>query len=151
MQCFSDLEALRAHTTSSGSGFLVIAHRNCANYPGMVLCIMLVWDVPKASYKLDLQWMSFGLDHYGDTLQESYEYAFASLNALCSYLEQRYQIAPSAIPIRYSIDQSKYPSAINNAEHKSAYEAAWERFQVDFKNGLLLDPNQTLVYSSVDS
>ncbi len=35
-------------------------------------------------------------------------------------------------------------------EKKPAFEAAWQRFQQDFKAGIFLDPSLKLVYASND-
>ena len=99
---FSDVEALNVHVQTAAKGAMLITHENCADYPGMVLSIMIVFDVSASTFQLDLQWMSFGLDPYGDTLQESYVYEFDSLEALLSYLLKTYAIAATDIPIRYS-------------------------------------------------
>ena len=114
----------------------------------MVLGIMIVFDTRQARYELDLQWASFGLDLYGDTLQESYVYRFESLEKLLAYLEATYAIKVTDIPLKYTIDQSQFPSPLKEEEKRPLYEAAWERFQGDFRRGDFLDLSLKLVFST---
>ena len=97
---FADFQALNSSIHDEGKGARLITYRNIQDYVGMVLGIMLVFDTKEAQYELDLQWMSFGLDPYGDTLQESYVYGFENLEKLLDYLDEKYSIAITDIPIK---------------------------------------------------
>lgn len=114
----------------------------------MVLVILIRFDTGQAKYELDLQWECLGLDLYGDTLQESYMYQFESLEKLLEYLLAKYTIKVTDIPIKYSFDGSLFPNPIYYKEQRPDFEAAWQRFQDDFKKGAFLDPSLKLVYNS---
>lgn len=148
---FNDIHALKSHIQQEGKGALLITYRNCVEYEGMVLGIMLVFDTQKAEYKMDLQWMSFGLDPYGDTLQESYVYQFDSLEKLLAYLKETYSIGVTDIPIKYSFDPKGYPDPITDEAKRPLFEAAWNQFQLDFGKGKFLDPSKKPVYVSDES
>ena len=147
----TDLEGLQKHLLCKQKGQLMIAYQNCENYEGVVLALMILFDTIKKDYRLDLQWASFGLDLYGDTLQESYIYQFESLQVLMDYLDQKYQIKASEIKIPFKYDAYAFPSPITHADKKSVFEEAWSRFSLDFKNGELLDPSLHSTYSSLAS
>lgn len=147
---FSSLDEFKNHLQNKVKGGHLITYKKCNNYDGMALSIMIVFDVQEPKYELDLQWMSLGLDLYGDTLQESYLYEFESLELLLDYLHIKYRIEISDIPINYKFDSSEFPDPIKNAAEKSAFEVAWKRFQFDFKKGLFLDPSLKLVFDSND-
>lgn len=146
---FPNTEALRAHLLAKGKGAHLITYRLCEGYPGMALALMIVFDVPKGIFQLDLQWMSLGLDLYGDTLQETYVYEFESLESLLAYLQKTYNIDVTDIPLKYTFDQSQFPDPIKDAEQKLVFEAAWQRFQVDFREGAFWDGEVKVVYASV--
>lgn len=145
---FSDYEAFHLHLQEKIKDNLLIAYRNCDQYEGMVLGIMIVFDIQKPVYQLDLQWMSFGLDPYGDTLQESYVYQFERLEALLEYLELTYEIKVEDIPVQYQFDPNQHPDPIKDKAHKSVFEAAWKRFQDDFNDRVFLDAALELVYDT---
>lgn len=147
---FPDHKALSDYMQQKEKGSLLVSYSNCIDYKGMVLGIMVFFDVPKGKYELDLQWISFGLDLYGDTLLECYLYEFEQLETLLDYLFSKYKIAVTDIPQDYHIDSSKFPDPIKNQTEKALFEAAWQQFQVDFKNGNFLEPSLRLVYSSQD-
>lgn len=147
---FTDLATLNSFIQDKGKGGILITYRNCEDYAGMTLSLMIVFDLRKPEYKLDLQWMALGLDLYGDTLQESYVYSFESLEKLLEYLEAKYAIQLTDIPVSYHFDQTQYPNPLTHADQKSLFEAAWEQFQLDFKSGAFLDTSLTLVYNSSD-
>ena len=146
---FADFEALNAYLQNKGKGFLLIAHRNCQEYEGMVLVILIRFDVPHLKYGLGLEWMSLGLDFYGDTLQESCAYQFDTLEQLVEYLRVKYAIPVTDIPVKYKFDPSQFPNPINDAVKKPLFETAWQRFQDDFRKGAFLDTSLKLVYSSI--
>lgn len=147
---FSSFSELKTYLQDKIKGGLLITYKKCENYEGMALSIMIVFDVQKPKYELDLQWMSLGLDLYGDTLQESYLYEFESLDLLLKYLQIKYGIEVSKIPVNYKFDSNYFPNPIANAAQKSDFEEAWQRFQIDFKKGLFLDPSLKLVFDSND-
>ncbi|MCB0311784.1 MAG: hypothetical protein KDH84_00715, partial [Calditrichaeota bacterium] len=67
---------------------------------------------------------------------------------LLAYLREKYAIEVSDIPIQYRIDQSQYPNPIKDEAQKTLFEAAWQRFQADFKRGIFLDTSLKLAYST---
>lgn len=93
---------------------------------------MVRFDTRKAKYELDLEWECLGLDLFGDTLQESYSYEFERLEKLLEYLEVKYAIKVTDIPIKYSFDSSQFPNPIYHTEKKPQFEAAWQQFVDDF-------------------
>jgi hypothetical protein len=145
---FQNIEALKAFTEETGRGAKAVTYRNMPDYPGMVFYIGLHFDVPKKKYELNLEWMSLGLDFYGDTLQESYMYSFGNLDQLLAYLQSKYDIAVTDIAVRFEFDPGQYPSLLKDEHRKPEYEAAWQKFREDFKRGLFLDGSQNLVYAS---
>ncbi len=147
---FPDLEALKNFIQNKRKGEILITYRKCDDYAGMALAIMIVYDVSQSKYELDLQWMSLGLDLYGDTLQESYLYEFKSIEELLDYLELKYDIKVTDIPVQYQFDINQFPNPIKNANKKAAFEAAWKQFQLDFKKGKFLDSSLQLVYNSMN-
>ena len=146
---FNDLQSLKSFTEQQSKGTLLVTYRNLPEYPGITLAIMIVFDIPKNKYELDLQWMCLGLDLYGDTLQESYVYSFKNLETLLSYLKEKYDISISDIPLNYSFDQEKHPNPIKDADKKAEYEAAWQKFHKAFQNGDFLDASLNLTYSTI--
>lgn len=150
IKTFSDIDDIKLNIQNLGKGAFQISYRNCEEYDGMVLGLMIVFDLNMQKYELDLQWMCFGLDLYGDTLQESYVYQFQNLELLLDYLKNKYNIHISDIPIKYKFDPLYFPDPIKNCGKKTDYERAWQSFQQDFKRGLFLDPTLNLVYNSLD-
>ena len=147
---FSDFEGLNDYIQNEAKGFMLVAHRNCRDYPGMVLCIMIRFDTIQAKYQLDLEWMSLGLDFYGDTLQESYSYQFKSLEMLLEYLRLEYNINVTDIPVKYQFDSTQFPDPVKAGSKKPVFEIAWRRFREDFKKDVFLDRSLELVHSSLD-
>ncbi|MEZ4774219.1 MAG: hypothetical protein R3D00_13630 [Bacteroidia bacterium] len=147
---FTDLVALKTHIHTVGKGSLMVAYRNMDDYDGMVLGIAIIFDAPKGKYELDLQWISFGLDLYGENLLENYLYQFDSLENLLDYLHTKYAMAITDIPVKYNIDPDAYPNPFKDEAKNPLFEAAWQRFQQDFKAGDFLDRSLNLVYSSDD-
>lgn len=145
---FKDFEALNAFIKEKKVGNILIGYRNISAYAGMVLGIGIIFDINKFKYELDLEWISFGLDIFGENLLENYLYKFKNLQALLAYLESNYKILINDIPINYKIDQSLFPNPIKNSDQKPIFESAWQKFQDDFKSGIFLDDSLQLVYSS---
>ena len=144
---YFDTETLKAYITENGKGYKVITHRNVKDYEGMVLCIGIRFDIPKASYQLDLEWACLGLDLFGDALWESYIYEFGDLDKLLDYLLEKYDIRVTDIPIQYKFDDSQFPNPIYYEHKKMEFEAAWKRFEEDFKKGVFLDPSLEVVFA----
>lgn len=145
---YPDTEALNHHIRSTEKGFILVAYQNCSDYEGMVLCIMIRFDIQKEKYWLVLEWECLGLDLYGDTLQESYIYQFESLEKLLGYLKTNYAIDVTDIPVKYQFDGSQFPNPIYHDVRKKEFEEAWQRFQQDFKSGAFLDASLKLTYAS---
>ncbi len=122
----------------------MIGYRHCNGYPGMALALMIVFDTAKDKYLLDLQWMSLGLDLYGDTLQETYVYRFKNLVQLTGYLSEKYQVEVTDIPVKYRFDTKSFPNPIYNRDQEDEFKEAWERFLNDFRNGMFLDSTAKL-------
>ncbi len=148
---FTDIKTLENHIEGNKKGSILVSYQNCEDYEGMVLGIMIVFDIEENKYELDLQWASFGLDFYGDTLQESYVYQFKNLEELLDYLLLKYKIKITDIPIKYSFNPVLFPNPIKDKTRKPLFETIWEKFQEDFKNDLFLDDSLGLVYSSMNS
>jgi hypothetical protein len=146
---FADIEELKVFVNEKGDGNLVIAHHNMSTYPGMVLYIGLHFNILEKKYELNLEWMCWGLDFYGDTLQETYHYRFNSVEMLLDYLYRKYNIKVTDIPKKYSIDPTRYPHVLKDEDKRKIFENAWAQFQQDFSNGVFLDRSVELVYSSV--
>jgi hypothetical protein len=145
---FPTFEALDVHLKSTAKGYLQIAHLHCEGYEGMVLSIGLSFDVQTSRYELDLQWSCLGLDLYGDTLQENYVYRFEDLENLLQYLSSKYGVTVTDIPRSYQFQINQYPNPVKDESSKPAFEAAWQRFQQDFKSGAFRDATLKLVYST---
>ena len=143
---FSDTEALNSYIQSTQKGFILVAYQNCKDYEGVVLCIMIRFDIQKEKCQLVLEWECLGLDLYGDTLQESYIYQFESFDKLLGYLKEKFSIKVTNIPVRYKFDGKQFPNPIYHHTRKAAFEEAWRRFQVDFKKGVFLDTSLKLTY-----
>lgn len=147
---FEQEQELGDFLKEKGKSRHLVAHRNCDDYPGMVLAILISFGPKASAFELDLEWSCYGLDFYGDTLQESYLYRFGSLASLLAYLENKYKIRIINIPIQYKIDQTQFPSPITHGSQKFEFEAAWQTFQEDFTTGKMLDVSLNLVGSSLD-
>ena len=89
-----------------------------------------------------------GLDLFGDALWDSYIYEFYDLDKLLDYLPENYDIRVTDIPVQYKFDDSQFPNPIYSEHKKTEFEAAWKRFEEDFKKGVFLDPSLKLVYDS---
>ena len=148
---FKNFDELNDFIHQKSVDHILIGYRNLSDYPGMVLGIGIIFNMEDAKYELDLEWISFGLDLFGENLLENYLYKFKDLQALLNYLSSNYDISVTDIPLKYQIDQSLFPNPIKNSDQKSIYEAAWEKFQADFKKGLFLDKTVQLIYSSAPS
>jgi hypothetical protein len=145
---FTNFNELQTHIQTQKKGFLTINQTNVTAYAGMVLDMTIIFEVEKEKYDLDLQWISFGLDLFGENLLENYLYRFENLELLVNYLDKKYKIKVMDIPTNYKFDDSKFPNPIKNEAEKPIFEAAWERFQQDFKKGIFLDVELELVYST---
>lgn len=141
---FSGLAELKDLVAEKEHAGLVVAHLNVLDYAGMVLYIGIYFNTSKSLYLLNLEWMSLGLDLYGDTLQESYSYRFADLEALTDHLHSKYGIAVSDIFKTYQFDTDAFPNPIRDEARKPEFTEAWERFQEDFKRGSFRDQSQQL-------
>jgi hypothetical protein len=113
-----------------------------------VLAILIRFDSRQANYHLDLEWISLGLDFYGDILQETYSYEFESLEKLLEYLLAKYAIKVTDIPVKYEFDHSQFPDYLKDEAKRPAFEVAWQKFQTGFKSGVFLDRSLKLAYSS---
>ncbi len=147
MSTYSDYTELETFIKETGNGAILVDYRNIPEYPGMVLYLAIHFNI-KGHYQLILEWISFGLDFYGDTLQESYMYKFKSLQELLQYLESTYTIRITDIPKKYQFDMNRFPNALRDADQKPLFEKAWQQFLNDFQKGIFLDPALELVYSS---
>jgi hypothetical protein len=147
---FVNFAALQTHFQTKQKGFLRLGQTNMTAYAGMVFDRSIIFDIPKKKYELDLQWISFGLDLFGENLLENYLYRFENLELLVEYLDKKYQIKVTDIPTNYQFDDNNFPNPVKNKAEKPIFEAAWERFQQDFKRGLFLDEELELIYSTND-
>lgn len=147
-QNFTSIEGLESHIQDKKVGNILVGYRNVSDYAGMVLGIGIIFDTHKTNYELDLEWISFGLDLYGENLIENYLYKFEDLQTLVDYVHKNYGISVTDIPKQYNIDQSKFPNPLKDADQKPRYEKAWQKFQDDFKNDEFLDNSLHLVFST---
>ncbi|MCB9233336.1 MAG: hypothetical protein H6581_16885 [Bacteroidia bacterium] len=145
---FRDLDDLRQHLQPKGRNAILLGYENQEDYPGMALASMLVIDLEKAIFQLDLQWMSLGLDLYGDTLQESYVYEFGDLESLLNFLDDRFAMEVTDIPRKYQFQSKDFPNPLDHAHQKDEFQAAWDRFREDFRSGKFLDPALRLAFDS---
>ncbi len=146
---FVDIHELTEFMLDKRKGSIPVAYQLLPDYAGMVLYIGIIFDLKKHQYLLSLEWMALGLDAYGDTLQESYSYQFDRLELLIEYLQLKYAIAVTEIPMKFEFDDHQFPNPIKDEAQKSLFEAAWSQFQKDFKEGLFLDQSLVLVYNSL--
>lgn len=145
---FKDLTELTAFIQNKGRGGIVIGYENMPEYPGMVRYAAILYDCAKDKYHLDLQWISLGLDLFGENILENYTYAFPDLKTLTEYLQNKYAIAITDIPVSFHINPELYPNPFKNADQKTIFEASWRQFEERFKQGDYLDPSLPLVYST---
>lgn len=145
---YFDNATLKAYIQKKVKGFIVIAWQNVKDYEGMVLCISIRFDTLKSSYQLDLQWECLGLDLFGDALWDSYIYEFGDPDKLLDYLHKKYDIKVTDIPVQYKFDGDQFPNPIYYKHKKTEFEAAWKRFEEDFKKGIFSDPSLKPVYDS---
>jgi hypothetical protein len=145
---FNSFEELNAFIQNKQVGNILIGYRNLSDYAGMVLGIGIIFDRDKSKYELDVEWISFGLDLFGENLLENYLYKFDKLQGLLEYLDSNYHILVTDIPLKYKIDQSQFPNPIKDADQKPIFIAAWQKFQLDFRKDLFLDAALELVFSS---
>lgn len=145
---FKDLGELNEFIQEKKAGSILIGYQNMPEYAGMVLGIGIIFDIDKLKYELDLEWISFGLDLFGENLLENHLYEFNGLEELLSYLASHYHILLTDIPVNYRIDQSRFPNPIKDSDQKEVFESAWQKFQDDFKKGVFLDDSLKLVFSS---
>lgn len=148
--CFTNIAALKAHMHEKNVGSVRVSFENCPDYAGMALEIAILFNIKKEKYELDLQWIALGLDLFGENLLENYLYQFDDLEQLLAYLKQKYQMEVSDIPVKHLFDGSRFPNPIKNEAEAPIFKAAWERFQHDFKQGLFLEKNLKLSYSTQD-
>lgn len=148
MTNFTDINELKTFIHDKGKNCIPISYQLLPKYPGVVLYIGMIYEPKKENYELSLEWMAMGLDFYGDTIQESYIYAFHTLEALLEYLSSNYKIEITDIPLKFEFDSSQFPNPINDAHEKLIFEAAWNQFEEDFRKRIFLDHSLLLVYSS---
>lgn len=144
---FANLKALNNHIQNKKVGVLTVAITPLADYEGIFLNMGIIFDIQKSKYELDLEWIAYGLDLFGENLLENYLYQFKNLEKLVDYLLIKYDIKVTDIPINHRFDDDKYPNPIKNKAQIPIFEAAWQRFQKDFKQQLFLDKSLVLIYS----
>lgn len=132
---FSSAGSFFSFMQQQQQGHHLVGHYLCDGYPGMVLAIIIRFDTAAGQYGLHLEWSCLGLDPYGDTLQEWYQYRFQDPASLLNFLENHYGIAVTAIPVKYRFDPASFPDPVKNADQQHVFEAAWQRFREDFKKG----------------
>ena len=146
---FQNLSTLST-TLKTEKHHLVITYLNMPEYDGMALYLGLHYIPKTEKFQLHLEYMCLGLDVYGDTLQESYIYEFNDLQAVLTYLEKKYTIKLTDIPIKFDFDSDKFPSPIYHGHLADIFREAWERFLVDFRNNKFLDSELSLIYNSLN-
>ncbi|RZK37138.1 MAG: GNAT family N-acetyltransferase [Pedobacter sp.] len=146
--CYADFNQLNNFIRDKKNGSILIDYRLLPDYEGMTLNLGIIFDVAMEKYQLDLQWISFGLDLYGENLLLGYTYQFDYLKSLLDYLAITYNINVPDIPIKYKIDSEKFPNPIKDKDMKPAFEESWARFKKDFAVGKFLDPSLNLVYTT---
>ena len=145
---FKDFDEINNFIQKKEVGHILIGYRNMSDYAGMVLGIGIIFNIAESKYELDLEWICFGLDLYGENLLENYSYKFSSLPELLKYLHLTYGITITDIPLSYKINQNLFPNPIKDADQKTLYQTTWQKFQNDFKKGIFLDKSLELVFSS---
>ena len=58
---FTDLKTFNEFVQNKSKGHIVVTHRNCKDYAGMVLYIGIVFDAQQSKYEMNLEWMCLGL------------------------------------------------------------------------------------------
>lgn len=145
---FSDISSIQNFISDKKNGSISLNHQNLKNYEGVVFYSGIHFNLLKNEYQLNLEWICFGLDLFGDNLVESYVYQFNSLKLLLDYLEKKYQLKATDINPNYKFNDDLFPNPIKNKDKKTTYIKFWNQFQKDFKQGLFLDNSQNLIYSS---
>ena len=145
---FTDTAGFVEYIHSQQTGSIVITHQNMPGYPGMVLYIGFAFDVPASNYTLNLEYMSLGLDLYGDTLQENHIYKFPDVAAVAVFLDQAHHISVADICVPYSFDPEQFPNPLTNEKEKPAFEAGWKKFREDYRKGIFAGKSQELIYQS---
>ncbi|MCU0438502.1 MAG: hypothetical protein MUC49_11350 [Raineya sp.] len=145
---FSSFEEFAAFAQEKQEGHMVIGYFHLPDYAGMVLYLGIHYDIAQNKFVLDLEWMSLGLDFYGDTLQETYRYQFDNLKDMFDYMEHKHQVKVTDIAKKYEFDYKQYPNPLTHEDQKEVFQEAWERFSNNFKSGMFLDTTQKLIYSS---
>ena len=145
---FSSFEELSDVIQKRNAGHILVGYRNIPDYAGMVLGIGIIFDVNQLKYELDLQWISFGLDLFGENLLENYLYQFDDLQALLTYLQSKYHTLVSDIPMAYQIDPDLFPNPIKDSDQRPIFEMAWQKFQDNFQQGVFLDDSLQVVFST---
>ncbi|RZK58042.1 MAG: N-acetyltransferase [Pedobacter sp.] len=146
--CYADFNQLNAFVGDKKNGSVLIDYRLLPDYEAIVLNLGIIFDVAMEKYQLDLQWISFGLDLFGENLLLGYTYQFKDLKSLLTYLLTTYNVDVTDIPIKYKMDSEKFPNPIKDEEHKPVFEESWNRFKKDFATGKFLDPSLNLVYTT---
>ena len=109
---FKNFDEINDFIRKKGVGHILIGYRNMPDYAGMVLGIGIIFNIAESKYELDLEWICFGLDLYGENLLENYLYKFNNLHELLKYLHSNYGIMVTDIPLNYKIDQNLFPNPI---------------------------------------
>lgn len=148
IQTYDNAEAIEAYIKEQQQGAIMIGYELMPGYPGMAFSKAILFNLPLGRLNLDLQWISFGLDPYGENLLENYTYNFNDTHALLQYLQNRYGILPADIPVKYTFNDEGLPSYFKEKEKQPLYREGWEQFKLDFHNGNFLDPTQELVFST---
>ena len=145
---FSNIDNFKKHIFNNKNGAISIKHQNLENYKGVVFYIGIHFNFQKKEYQLNLEWICFGLDLFGDNLVESYVYQYKNIENLLNYIYKKHQIKITDIPTNYRFNDSLFPNPIKNIDQKNAFEMEWKKFENDFKKGIFLDTSQKLVYIS---
>jgi hypothetical protein len=146
-QYYTSIDALEAFIQQQQKSHVVVGYYPMPEYAGMALYIGFVFDTQASKFDLNLERMSVGLDLYGDTLQGSYLYRFNNLEALVQYIHSNFGIDVTDIPIKYQYPSNQFPDPLHNEAEKHVFEAAWERFKIDFRKGIFLDSSLKLIHT----
>lgn len=147
---YQNFKELSAAFQQKVKDFVVVGYYNMPDYAGMVKYVGISYHTEKNQYDLNLEWMSLGLDFYGDTLQESCTYRFDDLKKLTDYMAEKHFIQITDIPIKYKSVLGEHPNPLTHEKEKPLFEKDWQRFQKDFKDGLFLDRSLLLIHSSLN-
>lgn len=145
---YTDFNEIQFVIATNKKGGIPVSYQVLENYNGMVFYIGIIYDAVKSTFDLNLEWSSWGLDFFGDTLQEGYVYRFHQLESLLNYIKLKYNIEINDIPLKLSVNQNDFPNVINNADKKQEFETDWKRFQSDFKTHLFLDRSLSLLQTT---